>query len=182
MTPMLSRRRLLSLSAIGGTALLAACTVSTSGGTTTATLDVAQIVTDSKAILSALSAALMAPTLIVALGANYATAEAALLAAQAVLSEIELLTNGSITVTIDRTRLQSLVTTLLADAQTVLALVQGVALKLTGAVATQVGDSIAAVLTLISFVQIAAGLASVRPAVALMTEAQALAVADGTGR
>ena len=182
MTCMISRRRLLSSSAIGAIGLLAACTTKTQGGSTTATLDVARIVSDSQAILTGLSAMLMVPTVIIALGPNYAAAEAALTAAQAALAEIEALTNGSVSVTIDPTRLQTLVDTLLGDVQTALALVQATAAKLTGAAAMQVADAVAAVLALIPFVRMAAGFAGARPGAGTMNEDQARTILHRGGR
>jgi hypothetical protein len=176
MNRIMSRRRLLSMSTIGAAGLLAACTMTTGGGSTTVTLDVAKIVTNSEAMLSALSAVLMVPTVIIALGVNYAAAEAALTAAQATLAEIEALTNGSITVTANTARLQALVTSLLNDAQTALALVQNVATALTGAVATQVTNAVSAILVLIPFVRMAAGFPAVQPVVGAMSEQQALSV------
>lgn len=175
--PILSRRHLLRLSAVGAGGLLAGCTVTRGGGGVTAiTIDTARLVTDAQAILSALSAILAAPTVIVALGADYAAAQAALLAAQGLIAEIRALTGGSVTVTVDTARLQSLVTSLLGDAQTVLNLVLGVDRQLTGVAATRIGDYVAAALALIPVVQAAADLAAV-PSAAAMSEAQALAIA-----
>ncbi len=172
MTCMISRRQLLSLSAAG---LLAACTTTTQGGSTTATLDVAKIVADSTAILSGLSSLLTMPAVIIALGVHYAAAEAALVAAQVALAEIEKLTNGSISVTVDTSTVQPLVTTLLSDVQTVLALVQGALATMTGSAAARVADAVSAVLALIPFVRLAAGFAGAMPAAGAMDEQQALA-------
>jgi hypothetical protein len=180
----LSRRHLLHLSAFGGAGLLAACTTIHSGGVTTATIDVARVVSDSQAILSTISAALLAPGLIALLGPNYATAQAALVAAQLVLSEIEAFTgsSGTISVSTDTTKIQALVVSLLSDAQTALALVQGVLGKLPGSEAMTAGNAIAAALALIPMVQLAAGLAGTRSVAGPMSEAQALAVAKQLGR
>ncbi len=177
----LSRRQMLRLSALGGAGLVVACTTTQGGGTTTATIDVATIVTDGQAILSAISAALLAPTVILLLGANYGTAEAALAAAQLVLTEIESLTGGTVTVSLDVTKVQSLVVSMLADSQTALSLLQGVLGRLPGSEATTTGNAIAAALALIPIVQLAAGLAVGR-VVSAMSEAQALAVVRRGGR
>ena len=177
MTNIISRRRLLSLSAVGIVGALAACKTSTSGGVTNVTLDVTRIVTDGKAILASLSAALLAPSIAVLLGPNYAAAQAALAAAQLALTEIESLTGGTISVTLDTTKVQALVTSLLGDAQTALSLLQSIVGKLTGTVATAVGNYVAASLALIPFVQMAAGFTSAHPGAVGMTEAEALAVA-----
>ena len=174
--PMMSRRDLLSFSVIGAGGLLGGCTVTRGGGTTTVTIDTARLVTDGQAILSALSAILAAPSVILALGANDLTAQAALLAARAVMAEIEVLTGGSVTVTVDTARLQALVTSLLGDAQTVLNLVMGVDRSLSGSAATRIGNYVAAALALIPVVQVTAGLVSAPPPAA-MSEDDALAVA-----
>ncbi len=178
----LSRRQMLQLSVLGGAGLAAACTTTHSGGTTTATIDVDTIVTDSQAILSAISAALLAPTVIALLGPSYGTAAAALAAAQLVLGEIKTLTGGSVTVSLDVVKVQSLVVSMLADSQTALALLQGVLGKLPGSEATTTGNAIAAALALIPIVQLAAGLTAGRNVVSAMSEAQALAVVRRGGR
>lgn len=175
-TSFLSRRQMLQLSVLGGAGFLSACTTTRGGGTSTATIDVDTIVTDSQAILSAISAALLAPTVIALLGPNYAAAAAALAAAQLVLVEIRTLTGGTVTVSVDVVKVQSLVVSLLADSQTALVLLQGVMGKLPGSEATTTGNVVGAALVLIPIVQLAAGLAA-GPAVAgSMTEAEALAV------
>ncbi len=174
--PMMSRRRLLSLSTIGAGSLLAGCTITRGTGTTTATINTAKLTTDGQAILSALSAILSAPSVIVALGVNYVTARAALVAAQAIMAEIQTLTGGSVTVTVDTARVQSLVTSLLSDAQTVLNLVLGIDHTLAGEVATRIGDYVAAALALIPVVQVTADLVGAAPP-AGMSEVQALAIA-----
>ena len=175
--PMMSRRRLLSLSATGAGSLLAGCTITHGTGTTTVTINTTKLVTDAEAILSALSAILQAPSVIMALGINYAAAQAALAAAQALMVEIQALTGGSINVTINTAKLQSLVTSLLSDAQMVLNLVLGIDRKLTGEAATKVGDYVAAALALIPMVQAAADLVDQSAApVATMSEEDALAI------
>ncbi len=181
-TSILSRRQMLRSSALGAAGLVAACTTTHGGGTTTATIDVATVVTDSEAILSAISAVLLAPTVIALLGPNYGTVEMALAAARLVLGEIETLTGGTVTVSLDVAKLQSLVVSMLADCQTALALLQGVLDKLPGAEATTTGNAVAAALALIPIVQVAAGLAPGRSVVGAMSEAQALAVVRRVGR
>ncbi len=181
-TSILSRRQMLRLSALGGAGLIGACTSTHNGGTATATIDVATIVTDSQAILSAISAVLLAPTVIALLGPNYGTVEMALAAARLVLGEIETLTGGTVTVSLDVVKVQSLVVSMLADCQTALALLQGVLNKLPGAEATTTGNAVAAALALIPIVQVAAGLAPSRSVVGAMDEAQALAVVRRVGR
>ena len=181
-TFVLSRRQMLRLSVLGGAGIASACTTVRGGGTTTATIDVNTVVTDSQAILSAISAALLAPPVIALLGPNYATAAAALAAAQLVLVEIRTLTGGTVTVPLDVVKLQSLVVSLLADSQTALALLQGVMGKLPGSEAATTGNAVAAALVLIPIVQLAAGLAAGRKVVGPMNEAEALAVIRRAGR
>ncbi len=180
--PRARRRQLLAMLGAGGlAALLGACTISKGGGTTSATIDVKRIVTDSSAIIAAVTAALTAPALIAALGpAKVVVVEAALTAANGALAAIEQLTGGTVVLAVDTSRLQALVTSLLADAQTALTIVQGVVSGLTGAVATQVANYISAALSLIPFVQLAAELSSsFSHSIATMDEDRAIAVAYG---
>lgn len=152
------RRRILSLSAIGGVGVaLSACSILTQGGTTTVTIDVGKIVRDGDLIVAALGAALQSPTVVLTLGLDMATAEAALLAARAALREIETLTGGSVTVVVDTAQLQALVTSLVANAQIVLGLIQGVFGRLPAEAGSVVGSQLAAALSLIPMVQRAAG-------------------------
>ena len=160
-------------------ASLAACGITTNGGVTTGTLDVDRIVTDGGAILAACQATLLAPAVATLIGPNYAVAQAALVAGQAALAEIRAVAGPSVTVSVDTTKVQALVTSLLADAQQVLTLVQGVLAKLSGAAVAQVQNYVAAALALIPLVQVAASLASVRATMPTMTEAQALHIANG---
>jgi hypothetical protein len=172
------RRALIGASLAMPVALIAGCTVASSGGVSTVTIDVARIVTDGKAIIASVSAAALIPAVSTLLGANLLTVQTALAAANASLSEIQSLTGGSVVLSADTSKVQTLVTSLLADAQTALSIVQGVIAGLTGAIATKVQTYIAATLALLPFVQIAAGLTAARVgSVSTMTEAQALAVA-----
>ena len=174
--PIMSRRRLLSMSVLGAGGLLGGCTVTRGGGTTTVTINTAKLVTDAQAILSALAAILIAPSVILALGPNYVTAQAALVAAKAAVAEIEALTGGSVAVTLDTAQLQAPVTSLLGDAQMVLNLVLGIDRTLPGDAATRIGNYVAATLALIPVVQVTVGLVST-PAPAAMSETDALAIA-----
>lgn len=180
MTDIPRRRLLVGSTLLASGFLLAACTASNNGGIHTVTVDTGRIVTDGKAIIATISAVLSIPSLAVALGSNYVLAQAALAAAQAALVEIENLTGGSVTTTLDTTRLQTLVTTLLNNVQTALMLVQGAVAKLAGSDAAKVGTYVSAALSLIPFLQLAAGFASARPdAASSMSEADALRVARG---
>jgi hypothetical protein len=175
----LTRRRALFGAAFAMPAvLLGACAVTSSGSTTTVTIDVTRIVTDGKAIIASVQAASLIPAVSALLGPNLLAVQTALAAANASLSEIETLTGGTVVLATDTSRVQALATSLLADAQTALSIVQGVLVHLSGTVVTQVQTYVSAALALLPFVQLAAGLSSARVgSVGLMTEQQALAVA-----
>ena len=180
-----SRRSLLRLAMLSGSAMLAACAVTQNGSITTVTLDTARIVTDGRAIVGALDGVLAIPAIATLLDANLVTAEAALHAADLALSEIQDLTGGAVTVSIDTARVQTLVMSLLGDVQSVLGLLQGALPSLPAAlsvVATELSTAIDAVRTLIPLVQLAAGLVGSAPAAPSMTEAQALAIAARAAR
>ena len=98
------------------------------------------------------------------------------------LGEIRTLTGGTVTVSVDVVKVQSLVVSLLADSQTALVLLQGVMGKLPGSEATTTGNAVAAALVLIPIVQLAAGLADGREVIGSMSEAEALAVVRRVGR
>ncbi len=174
----LARRSFLSSSALMSVALLGACAITSNGGTTTGTLDVTRITTDGQAIVAALEALVVAPAIVVLLGPKVAVASAAFAAASAALTEIQTITGGTVTASIDTAKVKALVASLLDDAKTVVGLVQGVLPNLSGPLAEQVGNYVAAVQTLLPFVALAAQVslvgatsATARP----MTEADALA-------
>ena len=158
---------------------LGACSVATTSNNTVGTLDVDRIVTDGDAILSACRAALLAPSVAVLLGTNYSVAQASLAAGQAVLTEIRAVTGPAVTVNVDTAKVQTLVTSLLADAQQVLTLVQGALGRVPGTISTQLQNYVDAALTLIPLVQVAAALAGMRTTVPVMTESTALRIANG---
>lgn len=179
------RRSLLRLALLSGGAMLAACTATRNGTITTVTLDAARIVTDGRAVLGALDGVLAIPAVAASLGANLATAKAALDAAGLALSEIQTLTGGAVTVSIDTARVQTLVTSLLGDVQSVLGPLQGALPSLPAALsalATELSTVIDAVRTLIPLLQLAAGLVGSPPAAPPMTETQALAIAARAAR
>lgn len=174
-----SRRSLLRMALAGGVAVLGGCTLSQSGTVTTATIDVARVVADGRAIVATLKGALAIPGVAAMLAANFAVAEAALAAAGLVMDEIVQLTGGTtVSVSIDTARLQTLVLSLLADAQTVLALLQTPSGRIT-AVPNGLATLIAAAATLVPLVQLAAGLSAAPPRSAPMSEAAALRIAAG---
>lgn len=181
MTVSLARRHALRLVLLSGASLATACTVRSGGGTTSVTLDIARLVTDGRSILSALNGALSIPAVFMVLGTNLAIAQASLSAAQLALTEIEALAGNTLTVSIDTTRVQTLVVTLLSDAQSILALIQGVVPQLTAsmptATANDLASLVAAVVTLVPLVQLAAGLATALPGAAPLDESQARAIA-----
>lgn len=137
---------------------LSGCVSTISGPITTVTIDVAQIVTDASTILGAVSVALLAPPVVLALGTNYAAVKLALQAAQAALLQLEGLTGGSVSVSYSGNVVQALVKTLLDNAQTALGLIQGAAMTLPGKVAGGILTSIEAALALIPVIRSRAGL------------------------
>ena len=152
---------------------LAACTTT---GSTTA-LDINRIVTDGGAIVTAAQAAIVAPSVTKLLGSKLDTAVAALAAAKSALAEIQTVTGG--TASVDTSTVQALVTTLLSNSQTVLTIGTSAVPQLSGAMATQIGDYLAAAQALIPLVQVAAQLSKTGAERPRMTEAQALAVIRG---
>ena len=178
MTVPSDRRRFLHLAAVAGAgAALTACSVISSGGTSTVSIDVGKITTDGKAMIAAVAAVLAVPAVIALLGpADIIIAETALASAATALANIQTLTGGTIVLSADTTKVQALVTSLLADVQTALLLVQTVVGNLVGATATTVANSVAAALALIAFVQLAASLSSSH-ATSMMSEDHAVAAA-----
>ena len=83
--------------------LLAACTVTKNGSSTTITIDTHKVDTNGTAILQALNSVLAAPSIAILLGPNLAIAEAAVVAAQAALAAFDSLTGGSLSATYDPT-------------------------------------------------------------------------------
>lgn len=160
---------------------LAGCTRVTSGGITTVTLDVARITRDGRAIVDALDRAVSNPGLGLLLGGNLIAAQAAIAGARAVLAEIDSLTQGTVSASIDTSSVQAAVSTLLVDAQSVLALTQN-AVSSGSASAAGALNYLSAAATLITFLQVAADLVPValrsshRPATP-MSEQQALEAA-----
>jgi hypothetical protein len=178
---MFDRRNLLRASALTvvGTAL-AACSIfssTTTNGVTTVTIDTARVSTDGSAILTAISAVLMAPSIIVLLGPNLLTAQAALAAAQLALSQFTAMTGPSVTLALDTTKAQALIASFAGDVSQILTLVQPLTAKLKGTTATAIGNYVAATMTLLPLVQLAAALSATGATKTSMTEQQALAVA-----
>lgn len=175
------RRHILGVTAAAlPAALLAACSISSSNGVTTFTLDVAKVDQDASAMIQAVSSVLALPGIGVALGPNLVVVQTALAAAQAALASFDQATHGKATVDIDTTSAKSFVNSLVADIQTVIAGLQPVVGKLAGSLQQQVSIYLTAIQTLIPFVLSAIDLASATPAKALklpMTEAQALQAA-----
>jgi len=158
--------------------LLAACTV-TKNGSATITIDTHKVDTNGTAILQALNSVLAAPSIAILLGPNLAIAEAAVVAAQAALAAFDSLTGGSLSATYDPTKAQATILSFISDTQQVLSIVQQVLPKISvSSTATSVGNYIAAVQTLLAFLPVAIGLASVSiTAPPPMSEEQALQIA-----
>jgi len=159
--------------------LLAACTVTKNGSATTVTIDTHKVDTYGTAILQALNSILAAPSIAVLLGANLVVAEAAVTAAQVSLAAFDSLTGGSLSATYDPTKAQATILSFISDAQQVLTVVQQITPKSgVSSVATSVGNYVAAVQALFSFLQVAIGLSSVSvTTLPRMTEEQALYIA-----
>lgn len=160
-------------------AMLAACTTTKNGGTTTYSIDTHKVDVEGTAILQALGSMLAAPSIAVLLGPNYITAQAAVAAAQAALAGFDQLTGGTMSATYDPTKAQALILSLIADAQQVLTLMQRVMPKISiGSVATAIGDYVAAVQALLVFLQVSIGLAMAGTTIPpRLTEARALQIA-----
>lgn len=174
------RRRTVLTTALTGSAaaFVAACTVTKNNGQITVTIDTAKIHADGSAIIAALTAMVTMPPVALALGANLAIATGALAAAQATLAEIDKETNGALNLTVDTTKVASLVHSLISDAQTVLSVIQPALPSIPGDLGTKVSTYIAAILTLIPFLQAAVDVTAAPKGRKLpMTEAQALFVA-----
>lgn len=174
-----SRRHLLALApALAASAALAACTTTTSNGVTTVTLDTARIVDDGGAIIAAITSALAAQSLRLIMGDKVPLAQEALAGAQTALDQIKALTGGSVSAKLDTTTVRAEVTSLLGDAQTALGLVQGALTTMPGKLVADIQNYVSAALTLIPFVQLAAGFAGARErSTTGMSEAMALRVA-----
>jgi hypothetical protein len=159
--------------------MLAACTKTTSNGVTTLTIDTHKVDTEGTAILQALSSMLAAPSIAVLLGPDLIVAQAAIVAAQASLAAFDSMTDGSLSATYDPSKAQVPVLLFISDAQKVLAVVQPIIPKISvSSTATSVGNYVAAVQTLLSFLQVAIGLSSVSfTTLPHMTEEQALYIA-----
>lgn len=172
---MMNRRNLLSTLPV---LAIAACGVTTVNGITTATLDTAKINNYAQAFTAVLTTVITAPAIMSLLGPNLVAAEAGLAAVKLAATELATLTGGSLSVSIDTTKVQATVTSLLNSVQTVLTLVQSAIANLKGAAATKVQNYLVAVLTLIPLMQLAAGFVSLPKATQpLMTEEEALKIA-----
>jgi hypothetical protein len=173
---MLRRRTLLHLAPA---VILAACTTTKNGDVTNWTIDTHKVSVEGSAILQALGTMLAAPSIAVLLGPNLITARASLAAAEAALSAFDAMTGGSMSATYDPHEAQATILSFIGDVQQVLTLVQQVLPKISiGSVATAIGNYVAAVQALLTFVEIAVGLSSAGiTAKPTMTEELALQIA-----
>ncbi len=143
------------------------------------TLDVARIATDGEAVVAALQAMLMAPAVIVLLGADAAAAAAALATAQAALAG---LTAASVAVAVDTAGVQALAASLIKDAQAVIGFVQEALANASSKTTATIQDYLAAAQALLPFVALAAAIALPPPAPSAgraMTETRARIAAHG---
>jgi hypothetical protein len=179
----MNRRAILSLAGLGlSTAALAACTTTTSGGVTTLTINVAKIDAYAHAIQSAGTALLADPVIAGLLGPNVALAETAVAAVVAGLTAFDAAAGGAVTVSIDTSGVSAAVQSILTNAQSLLALIQaGVSTSKT-ALASTISNYIASLATIVALLQVlvASATTGAKAAPVLpMTEARALAVANG---
>nr|WP_279183905.1 twin-arginine translocation signal domain-containing protein [Acetobacter syzygii] len=112
----LSRRNFLRTSALLGATALTACTVATSGSTTTVTLNTAKVKAYGQAGINAIATILSVTAIATAMGAPAVAAiEAAGTALSAALASFSTATNGSLTITYDDTNWKTKVDTILVD-------------------------------------------------------------------
>lgn len=175
----MNRRKILSLSAAGVAGVaLAGCTVASSGGVSSITIDVAKIDSVGSAVIAALTSTLAAPSVAALLGSNATLAKLALVDASALLKSIDAAAGGAATLSVNTASVQGFVASLLADINKVLGFVVAVAPSLTGSAATVVGNYVAAVEALLPLIALAAALAGAKASAApVMTEETALYIA-----
>lgn len=112
----LSRRNFLRTSALLGATALTACTVATSGSTTTVTLNTAKVKAYGQAGINAIATILSITVIATAMGAPaVALIETAGAALAASLSAFSSATNGTLTITYDDTNWKTKVDTILVD-------------------------------------------------------------------
>ena len=174
----IARRHLLFAAAPA--ALLAGCTVTTSNGTTTVTLDTARIQQDGQAVLTAAAQILATPGISAALGGSLLTAQQALASANTAFSSVTAQIGASVSVSLDTTSVQNGIKSVLSDVQTILGLVQPVLSLIPGGAA--VGAVVAAIQALLPFLTLAAALAPVATQSALDPAAETNALHTIYGR
>ncbi len=140
---------------------LGACTVTTTGGVTTVTLDTGKIQTDGQALLTAGAQILASPGVAPQLGANLLTAQNALQSANTAFASVTAQLAPSVSVSLNTTSVQNAIKSVLADIGTVLQLVTPIVSFIPGGAA--VSGIIMAVQELIPFVEVAAALVSAKP-------------------
>lgn len=157
--------------------LASGCSLTSKGGVLTLTVDVAKIGKIGAPIVALLEALLATPAIAGLLGPNLIVAQAALSAVVASWTQLEQLTGGSATLTIDTTQATSLVLALANNAATLIDLVLPIVPNLPEAARMTVANRAAAGLTLLPILRAAVGLSAPAPSVPPMSEDQALAVA-----
>jgi hypothetical protein len=172
------RRTILRATALAPVAAgLAACTATTSGGITTATINVAQVNSYGQAVLNAVALLTSAPGVSALIGPYASVITLAVTMAKADLQAFDTAAGGSLTVSFSTTSVSAAVQSLLTDAQTVFGDFQtaiGSQLGALGGAVTTYYNAFTTVVSLIqAVVSTAQGLASAP--VTPMTEAQALA-------
>ena len=159
--------------------VIAGCTSSKINGVTTETLDMAKVTAEAHAIGDGLAAVLMAPSIAILLGPQSAIASIALKAVLAAVDEIDAMSGGTISIVFDAKSVQTKVDTIIRNAEVILNIVQIEVPKIGGTVGTTIGTYLTAIQTLLPFLQLAAGVATIAVSGkrdGSMTEAKALVV------
>lgn len=171
---MISRRKLLSTSVLGGAALVAGCTTSTDpNGVKTVTLNVAAADAWGQALLNSVGLLVVLPGIAGTPAALAIAAVKPMIAAD--IAAFDKAANGKLTFTFDPTSTSTGFNSLLTDAGTLLNDVQAAVPQATGAAAQTAQEYLAAITTIVSLIKAAASTTAAAPASG-MSEAQALNV------
>ncbi len=174
-----TRRHALRLLGAATLIPLAACvTTSKNGGVTTVTVNGTKALADAQAVQASLTSILATPSLVAVMTpAQLTDAKAGLVAINQTIADLQTaIPTGVVSATIDTTTVQTLIKSLVSDAQNVLLIVQSVFSALHGTTAATIGNYISAALALLPFLELAVGLASSTHVTPKYTEAEAVAI------
>lgn len=163
-----------AIPAVGALALLTGCTSTTTNGVTTVTINVAQANAWGQALLNATSLVTSLPGVVGTPPALAISAIEPLISAD--LTAFNTAANGQLVLTYDRSTPASAVTSLAADGQKLVSDVQAAIGTVASGQLQTAQTYLAAVKTIVSLFQAAAGSVTAAAAPGGMTEAQALAV------